>query len=278
MKKPPRFLIAVALCCAGSACLLAGGCAHRLVDDIAFPAPALSSNYPETLAVPLSGGDMGRLFVARHPEAPWDVLYFHGNGEDLGWTLPLLSEMQRVAGVNLFAADYRGYGASTGSASVETFEADALSFYDAAVQNGARPDRLIAFGYSIGGAAAVEVAAKRPLAGLFLNSTFTSLLGVPRIGKLMPFDYLRSQRKMSQIHCPVLIAHGTNDTLIDPIHAKRLHKAANPPKRLVWLEGENHNSAPGRAPQALREMLLWLLQLGEETKKPREEPGAKESF
>lgn len=228
--------------------------ARPLVDVFAFPAPRLDGDYPETVAVPLEGAT-GRLRVVRNAGSPWSVLYFHGNGEDLGEIEWLVRQLSRYATV--YAAEYRGYGRSTGRASVATFEADARAFYDAAVALGAEPARLVAQGYSLGTAAAAEVAASRPVAGLVLGGGFTSLLAVPGIDWLLPRDWLCTEKKLPRVRCPIRIFHGTADRLIPFAHAERLHAAA-PGSTLVPLPGRNHETAHGYDAEQLGDFLEAL--------------------
>lgn len=236
-------------------CLACGG-ARCLADVAAFPRPPLREAAPQTEPVPLGEGAVGSLWVVRNAQSPWSVLYFHGNGEDVYDVRGIVRALARHATV--YAADYRGYGRSTGTPSVRTFEADARAFYDAALRLGADPKRLVVHGYSLGGAAAVEVAASRPVAGALLGSTFTSLIAVPWFGRFLPVDWLRSEEKMARISCPVRVYHGTADRLIAFSHGQRLHAAARDPKSFVPLEGEDHISAHRRDGQQFAAFLAWL--------------------
>lgn len=70
-----------------------------------------------------SGISIGCRFYPAGSKAP-SILYFHGNGEialDYDYTAPLYQER----GINLFVADYRGYGFSTGSPTCSTIIEDA---------------------------------------------------------------------------------------------------------------------------------------------------------
>lgn len=242
--------------------VLACGGARRLADVAAFPRPPLRSGTPQTASIPLGEDATGILWVVRNEQCPWSVLYFHGNGEDLHDLRGIVRGLARHATV--YAVDYRGYGCGRGTPSVGTFEADARAFYDAAVRLGAEPSRLVVQGYSIGGAAAVEVAASRRVAGLLLGSTFTSLLGVPWFGRFLPVDWFRSEDKLRGgpegrgVACPVRIYHGTADRLIDFSHGERLFAAAPEPKVLVPLEGEDHISAHRQDGAQLAAFLAWL--------------------
>src|SRR5580693_2269527 len=55
--------------------------------------------------------------ASAHENAP-TVIHFHGNGEIVGDYLPEMEDHLTALGVNVLFAEYRGYGASTGRASV----------------------------------------------------------------------------------------------------------------------------------------------------------------
>lgn len=230
--------------------------ARPIVDAFAFPRPPRGTAYPETIPVELEGGAVGRLRILPNPDSPWAVLYFHGNGEDLAETDALMRALARHATV--YAADYRGYGQSTGKPSVRTFEADARAFHDAAVAQGADPARLVVQGYSLGTAAATEVAATRPVAALILGGGFTSILAVPGLDRLLPCDWLRSRDKLSRVACPVWIFHGTADRLIPIAHGEALYVAAREPKCFTRLPGANHRTAHRHDADRLAQCLAWL--------------------
>ena len=47
---------------------------------------------------------------------------------------------------------------------------------------------------------------------------------------------------IKDVKCPVLIIHGTKDSVIPYRHGKELFELANEPKRLVAVEGGDHNT------------------------------------
>ena len=104
-----------------------------------------------------------------------------------------------------------------------------------------QPNRIIAFGRSVGSGPAADLASRRPVAGLILESAFTSAFRVMTRVSILPFDKFDNLRKIKTVHCPVLIIHGTQDSVINASHGRELFTAANDPKQALWVQEANHN-------------------------------------
>src|SRR6266704_356388 len=107
------------------------------------------------------------------------LLWFYGNGETIGAIWPTIRDF-RPPTAALLVVDYPGYGASGGRATeAGMYEAADLA-YNALIT---RPDvdrqRIYVYGRSLGSAAATHTAATHAVAGLFLESLFTSAHGRP---------------------------------------------------------------------------------------------------
>jgi len=76
-------------------------------------------------------------------------------------------------GVNVLLFDYRGYGHSEGGLSEEGTYLDAQAAHHWLARRGI--SKIIAFGESLGGGIASELALRETVAGLILSSTFTSI-------------------------------------------------------------------------------------------------------
>ena len=194
--------------------------------------------------------------------ARYTLLFSHGNAEDLGDDLPMLNELRR-AGFALFAYDYRGYGTSEGSSSERHVYGDTEAAYQHLVRDrGVPPDRIIAYGRSVGAGAAVDLASRRPLAGLIVESGFVTAFRVMTRLPLLPFDKFRNIDKIGQVRCPVLVMHGEADEIVPLWHGQRLFQAAPSPKRFLAVAGAHHNDfmwvAGERYAGALREFEALL--------------------
>ncbi|MCU0606588.1 MAG: alpha/beta hydrolase [Candidatus Edwardsbacteria bacterium] len=194
-------------------------------------------------AIGLRGADGTAISAVhlRNDGARFTVLYSYGNGDDLAGALPLLEDLRR-AGFAVFAYDYPGYGASGGRPSEQgVYRAVEAAYDHLTTVERLPPGRIIAFGRSLGGAAAVDLAARRPVAALVMESSFVTAFRVMTGAPLLPFDKFRNIEKVGRVHCPVLFVHGTADRTIPDWHGRALFHAANQPKRLVLVENGGHN-------------------------------------
>jgi fermentation-respiration switch protein FrsA (DUF1100 family) len=178
-----------------------------------------------------------------NPATKYTLLYSHGNGEDIGDDLPILEDFRR-AGFAVFAYDYRGYGTSTGLPSESGVYEDGHAAYEYLTQTlHIEPTHIIAFGHSLGAAAAIELAATRPVAALIADAPFLSAFRVITRVPLLPWDKFDNASRIRRVHCPVLVIQGKNDEVIPWWHGQRIYELANQPKRFLWIDGAGHNDA-----------------------------------
>lgn len=225
---------------------------------------------PEILLLPRAGGGSVAAVHLTNPRARYTILFSHGNGEDIGGDLPFLREL-RDAGFSVLAYDYSGYGLSTGRPSERAAYGDVDAAYDYLARTAdVPPERIIAHGRSLGGGVAADLASRRPVAGVVLESTFTTIFRVAHSVPVVPFDRFRTIDKLPRIQAPVLVIHGTRDGVVHFRHGERLYERAPGVKRRLWVEGAGHNDvawvAGERYWDALREFADAL-----ETNEAREE-------
>jgi fermentation-respiration switch protein FrsA (DUF1100 family) len=148
------------------------------------------------------------------------LLYFYGNGTCMGTSLPQF-ELFRRAGANVLIAEYVGYGQSTGKATETGCYETADAAYDyLCTRSDVDAHRIVAGGGSLGGAVAIDLAARKPVVGLITFMTFTSLTEVARkhfplvpVEPLMRFKF-DSLTKIREVRCPALLVHGKRDILV----------------------------------------------------------------
>jgi alpha-beta hydrolase superfamily lysophospholipase len=204
---------------------------------------------------------------AEDPRAPV-VLYLHGARWNLTGSVTRIDRWKKL-GFAVLAVDYRGFGKSTDVAPTE-----ALAYEDAeaAWEHLARlaPDRpRYIVGHSLGGAIATELARRRPDAsGLVLEATFTSVRDMISHSKwgFLPVGLILNQEfdtlsKIGEVKVPVLITHGTRDSIVPFDMGERLYAAARGPKRFIRVEGAGHHNLSGTAFEDYRLALRELFKL-----------------
>jgi fermentation-respiration switch protein FrsA (DUF1100 family) len=177
-------------------------------------------------------------------DSRWATLFLHGNAGNVTHRTDHADAINRT-GSAILVLDYRGYGKSAGYPSERGLYLDADAAYDALLQLGYRPDQVILHGESLGTAVAVELAARRPCAGLVLESPLASLSEmagtvVPVLGPLFArgFD---TKRIIREVRVPLLIVHGDADEIVPFRQGQAVFATANPPKRFWRVPGAHHN-------------------------------------
>lgn len=177
-----------------------------------------------------------------NPQAEYTILFSHGNAEDIGTIEPFIRRM-RDLGFNVLTYDYQGYGTSSGSPSETNAYADINAAFEYLLaEKQLKPEKIILHGRSLGGGVAVDLATRQKVAGLILESTFTTAFRVITRYSILPFDKFESIKKINRVNCPTLVIHGTQDWTIPLYHGERLFEAAKEPKYSNWVEGAEHDN------------------------------------
>lgn len=199
------------------------------------------------------------------PGAEFTLVMFHGNAANL----PNRADLYRffhALPANVLAVDYRGYGKSSGSPSESGLYLDADAAYQhLTVERGIPPERVIAFGASLGTAVAADLAARRMVAAVVLEAPFPSAAVVAR--RVYPFlpglsalmrTRLDTAGKLRLVRAPVLVLHCTRDPVIAIPLGEATFAAANEPKQFVRINAACHEDACLADPQTYRAALLQL--------------------
>lgn len=217
--------------------------AYFSADKIIFQAQP--SSYKDTdEIIKLNVGDGGTIsaIYLNNPGSYYTILFNHGNAEDIGRSRQTLDNLKAM-GFSVFSYDYRGYGTSSGKASETNSYQDADAAYRYMVENLQIPSvKIIVLGRSLGGAVAVDLASKREVGGLIIESSFVTAFRIMTHIPLFPIDKFNSLSKISELKCPVLVIHGTKDDLIPLWHGERLFLEAKGRKLSLWVEGAGHNN------------------------------------
>lgn len=182
---------------------------------------------------------------------PW-IVFFHGNGEvvsDYDTIAPFYTKRE----LNLVVADYRGYGASTGSPALDHLVHDAPILFRGISEDIARfthGDTVWLMGRSLGSISALELAYHYPdkIKGLIIESGFLSItqlifhLGLPSGATDLFTVYEECISLVRKITSPTLIIHGEYDMLVPLREAEDLYaNIGATDKELIVIPGADHN-------------------------------------
>ena len=194
---------------------------------------------------------IGCRFYPSGKEAP-SILYFHGNGEVV-YDYDDIATLYNRLGINLFVADYRGYGRSGGTPSFSSTVADAhiiFKYFRDTLKASSYTGPLFVMGRSLGSLSAVELAVSYPkdLKGLIIESGFASAGKLLMyLGTLISFPRLEDFEKatlerLRSITMPILIIHGEGDEIIPFEQAEVLYQnIGSKDKRLLPIPNAGHN-------------------------------------
>jgi len=247
--------------CAGLMAMFVSSWVERFFfypDTLQYSSPAQFGLVAEDvwLAAP-DGSKLHAWFLPSHGPAKGTVLHLHGNAANVSNHLPLVAWLP-ARGFNLLTLDYRGFGRSQGTPSLDGVVDDAAA---ALAYLRTRRDvdatRLIVVGQSLGGATAMRLLA-RDSAGVRLaviDSAFASYRQIareaastagflaplaPYVMKAFPGPDKDPITALRSVHVPLIFVHGTRDAVIAHDHSAQLHAAANAPKELWTVEDAEH--------------------------------------
>jgi uncharacterized protein len=189
------------------------------------------------------------------------IAYFHGNGGNIG---DRAERMQRFGreGYGVLLVEYRGYGGNPGAPSETGLVDDARAAGDFLQREGIAAGRLVLYGESLGSGVAVHLAATRQIAGLILESPFTSIGALAQYhypfvpAALLIWDRFDSLSRIGQVQAPILILHGGRDRIVPDRFSRALLAAAPEPKESWFAADAGHEDLAGFG--ALDQVVLFI--------------------
>lgn len=171
------------------------------------------------------------------------LLYFHGNGDDVFSSYPLLSHLHASLNVTIhpppnkilfetlncfavqmhvIAVEYPGYGChsrGSNSCNAETILSDADRVFEFMINDlKISPANIVLMGRSLGTGPASYLASQHKVGGLVLISGFTSIRGVVSdlagVLKFLVKERFNNLERMEKVHSPTFFLHGKKDILI----------------------------------------------------------------
>ena len=167
------------------------------------------------------------------------IFYLHGNTGSLKrWQF--MAEEISGYGYDVFVLDYRGYGQSKGRKSEAIMHRDIEYCFDFITEK-YQDSRTIIYGRSLGCAFASRLASRKNTDRLVLETPFynmheTGKYYLPFLPiKLLLRYRFRSDIFIQNIHCPIIILHGTKDIIVPHSQALELFRLAEKANRKVQM-------------------------------------------
>lgn len=210
--------------------------------------------FPSTDGITLHGW-----FLPAQGEAKGTVLFLHGNAENISTHIGSVHWLP-ARGFNVFLPDYRGYGKSQGTPSLDGSIADIDSALAYVLQNkSVDANRVVVFAQSLGGSLATYAVAQSPqqknIRAFIIDSAFSDYRSIAQ-EKLSgfwltwpiqwPLSFIVDNRfspikNINKINkLPMLFIHGEADKVVPTHHGRLLFEATNTPKDLWIISGGQH--------------------------------------
>ena len=246
----------------GYICIMGfGGCADRLI------------LYPTVEPVAMPGSSRGpmahwargnidiwtaRSHAALNADPQAFVLTFVGNASRGEYESSMVAEEWATHPVEAWSVNYPGYGESTGPAKLASIAPAALAAYDALAAHAAGR-KIFLSGTSLGTAAALYVAAHRPVAGLVLHNPpplrrlilgrygwWNLWLAAGPIAMQVPSE-LDSIANASRVNVPAVFVLAGQDSVVPPPYQHKVVNAFAGAKRIIDLPSADHNDTPSNS-------------------------------
>jgi uncharacterized protein len=148
-------------------------------------------------------------------------------------------------GTGLLALSYRGFGGSSGSPTERGLIEDARSLWDHATTYYPL-ESLVLWGYSLGTAVAIALAAQRPVRRLIVEGSFVSAAAIAQHrypmfpARWCLLDKFDCGALVTRVKAPILMLHGAADKVVPISEARQLFDLATSRKKLVIFPEGGH--------------------------------------
>jgi fermentation-respiration switch protein FrsA (DUF1100 family) len=251
------FVVLVALCYLGGGLLIHD---KRFADYCVLCPYVYNEKYDITLpgvekkalTIPTGDGQTLDAWLFTVPGASKLAIVNHGNAGNLT-SRGFYVQAFTAAKANVLLYDYRGYGQSSGVATVDGVLEDGMTAFQYARKDlGYAPEKIILFGESLGTAVACSVAAREKACALMLFAPIDSLPSagrwkIPVLSIYPDFCFaqqLNNVELVAKNHAPIYVCHGLKDEILCPAGSQKIYDAAGQPKTLVFLPDSGHFTLP----------------------------------
>ena len=173
------------------------------------------------------------------------LIFFHGNAGNLNNRIYKINELYNLD-INILLVSWRGFSGNKGKPTEKGLYEDAKSTILWVKKQGVNLEDIILYGESLGTGVATQMAFDFNVAGLILESPYTSMIDA---GKLyypyLPVSFLLKDRyetskKIDKINIPILIMHGKQDDLVPIEMSYSLFDKIKGKKYSYFPENDDH--------------------------------------
>ena len=202
-------------------------------------------------------------WLIKNPQAKSVMLFCHGNAGNISDRLMKLKFFHEL-GFEVLIFDYQGYGKSEGVPSEGGIYQDAISMFDWIKQQEALKNKsVVVYGTSLGGIVAIDLATKRGVDGLIVDSSITSAKDMakrlyPMIPSFLMAIKFDSISKIKNLTMPKLFIHSREDRVVPYAMGQALFNAAPEPKEFLTIHGGHNDSQIASDPVSANAMMTFL--------------------
>lgn len=218
-----------------------------IVDKITFPSPPSSyslTSHPELFFVQNqtkqeSHPGVPCMLYAIKQGAPVLLVHAHSNGCDIGDMRQTLQSISESLRVHVMSFEFPGYGLHLGSANMQSIDEAAGAVLHYIVHDlKINLAQVVWYGRSIGSGPAIRAVhriskeMKQQPGGVVLQCGFANFPEVAghlfgRVAKGLVSTLWPNEAMLKELHCPVLLIHGRNDTMIPIQQSEKLWSAVS---------------------------------------------------
>jgi uncharacterized protein len=189
-----------------------------------------------------------KAWYAKATTKPCTVVFFHGNADSLRGASHI-ADPYIAAGYGFLLAEYRGYSGLPGALTEAGLYEDGRAYLRYLASREVQARHIVLYGHSLGTGVAVQMASENQVGGLMLMAPY---LSIPKMAQadfpffpssLLALDRFDNEKKIAQLHVPLLIVNGSNDQVIPPAQGQRLYSLAAEPKEFHSLAERGHNNS-----------------------------------
>ena len=199
------------------------------------------------------------------------LILSHGNAENIeGVYTWAINSLSNFVNVNIVMYEYTGYGINqekTPSSEQYVYNDIEAVYHHLTDELKIPPNRIIAYGRSVGSGPSCYLAENYPLGGLILNCGFMSVYRVIfKFRFTLPGDMFPNIDRMKRITCPVCIFHSIKDEIVPFYHGKELYKAAKNKFDPLFIDGTSHNNIDKLSDDVFKHMQKFFKHIDPEYK------------